>query len=37
MQKESKLFKDLDSNPFVPLAIMATLTKTLSTLSAAVR
>ena len=34
---ESKLFDDLDSNPFVPLAIKATLTKTLSTLSAAVR
>jgi hypothetical protein len=34
---ESKLFDDLDSNPFVPLAIKATLTKTLATLSAAVR
>lgn len=34
---ESKLFDDLDSNPFVPVAIKATLTKTLSTLSAAVR
>lgn len=31
------LFKDLDSNPFVPLKITATVTKTLSTLSAALR
>ena len=31
------LFKDLDSNPFVPLSITATVTKTLSTLSAALR
>ena len=37
MALESELFDDLDSNPFVPLAIKATLTKTLSTLSAAVR
>ncbi len=37
LASESKLFDDLDSNPFVPLAIKATLTKTLSTLSAAVR
>lgn len=37
LQSEAKLFEDLDSNPFVPLSIMATLTKTLNTLSAAVR
>jgi len=37
MAAEAKFFEDLDSNPFVPVAIGAVLTKSLAALSATVR